>query len=84
MTGKYSNVRRKKRQELVECKDQPCKIFIREDLGIHVIMDCRTVQAVEFRKELGFNQYDPIMTQEQSVLTKLDKYLKTKYFNTIF
>ena len=41
-------------------------------------MDCRTVQAVKFRKELGFNQHDLIMIQEQSVLTKLDTYFKTK------
>ena len=41
-------------------------------------MDCRTVQAVNFRKRLGFTQYDVIMTQEQSVLTKLDTYFKTE------
>ena len=27
---------------------------------------------------LGFNQHDPIITQEQSVLTKLDKFFKTE------
>ena len=53
-------------------------MFIREDIGIQVIMDCRTVQAVKFREELGFNQHDPITTQEQSVLTKLDTYFKTE------
>ena len=79
-TAKYSgDDRRKKRQELQDCsKSQPTRIFIREDLGIQVIMDCRTVQAVNFRKELGFNQQDPIMTQEQSVLTKSDTYFKTQ------
>ena len=79
-TAKYSgDDRRKKRQELQECgKSQPTRIFTREDLGIKVIMDCRTVQAVKFRKELGFNQHDPTMTQEQSVLTKLDTYFKTE------
>ena len=41
-------------------------------------MNCRTVQAVKFRKKLGFNQHDPIMTQEESVLTKLDTYLETE------
>ena len=39
-------------------------------------MDCRTTTAVDFRKRLGFSQHDPIMTQEQSVLTKLDTYFK--------
>ena len=27
--------------------------------------------AVKFRTKLGFNQHDPIMTQEQSVLSKI-------------
>ena len=34
-------------------------------------MDCRTVSAIKFRSILGFKQQDPIMTQEQSVLTKI-------------
>ena len=57
MTAKCSgDDRRKKRQELQDCgKSQPTRIFMREDLGIQVIMDCRTVQAVKFSKELGFN-----------------------------
>ena len=34
-------------------------------------MDCRTTTAVNFMTKLGFGQCDPIMTQEQSVLTKI-------------
>ena len=34
-------------------------------------MDCRTTPAVNFRNKLRFRQHDPIMTQEQSVLTKI-------------
>ena len=34
-------------------------------------MDCRKASAVGFRTRLGFNQHDPIMTNEQSVLTKI-------------
>ena len=34
-------------------------------------MDCRTTPSVDFKTRLGFNQQDPIMTQEQSVLTKI-------------
>ena len=34
-------------------------------------MDCRTTSAVNFRFRLGFNQHDPIMTQEQSILLKI-------------
>ena len=34
-------------------------------------MDCRTTPAVRFRTKLGFSQHDPIMTQEQSILSKV-------------
>ena len=34
-------------------------------------MDCRTTPAVNFKTRLGFNKYDPVMTQEQSVLSKI-------------
>ena len=34
-------------------------------------MDCRTTSTVNFRTRLGFNQHDPIMTQEQSILSKI-------------
>ena len=34
-------------------------------------MDCRTTSAVIFRTSLGFHQHDPIMTQEQSILSKI-------------
>ena len=34
-------------------------------------MDCRTTPAVNFRTKVGFNQHDPIMTQEQSILSKI-------------
>ena len=34
-------------------------------------MDCRTTLAVNFKTKLGFNQHDPIMTQEQSMLSKI-------------
>ena len=35
------------------------------------IMDCITTPAVNFRTRLGFKQHDPIMTQEQSTLSKI-------------
>ena len=34
-------------------------------------MDCRTTPAVNFKTKLGFSQHDPIMTQEQSILSKI-------------
>ena len=34
-------------------------------------MDCRTTPAAKFKTMFGFNQHDPIMTQEQSILSKI-------------
>ena len=34
-------------------------------------MNCRTPSAINFRTRLGFSQHDPIMTQEQSILSKI-------------
>ena len=64
---------RKQRQELENCgKYQPCRIFLKESLAMHIIMDYRTTPAVNFRTKLGFRQHDLIMTQEEeSVLTKI-------------
>ena len=78
ITLKYPKDLRKKRQELQDCDDQPSRKFLRDGFGIQIIMDCRAVQAVRFRRKLGFKQCDIIMTQEQSVLTKLDRYFNTE------
>ena len=65
ITAKNPKDLRKERQELQECNKQPCRIFLREDFGIQVILRCRTTPAVNFKRRLGFKQHDPIMTQEQ-------------------
>ena len=71
VTLQYPPKYRKQRQELKKCgKYQPCRIFLKESLAVPIIMDCRTIPAVNFRTRLGFWQHNPIMTQEQSVLTK--------------
>ena len=35
-------------------------------------MDCTKTTAVNFKIKLGFNQNDPIMTQEQSIVKYCD------------
>ena len=48
-------------------------IYIREDLALSIIIDCRTPTAFEFRSKLGFKQHDILMAKEQSVLKKVMK-----------
>ena len=33
-------------------------------------MDCRTTPAINVKTRLGFSQHDPIITQEQSILSE--------------
>ena len=41
-------------------------------------MDCRITPSLNFKTRLGFKQRDPIMTQEQSVLTKIKSAFSTE------
>ena len=71
ITNQYPSEFKKQRRELQDCGKQPCREFIKEDFAIQIIMDCRTTPAVNFKTNLGFNQHDLIMTQEQSILSKI-------------
>ena len=72
ITRQYSLELRKQRQELQNCGGyQPCRNFLRDNFAIQIILDCRTRFAIDFISILGFNQYDQIMTQEQSILSKV-------------
>ena len=71
ITNQYPPEFKKQRQELQDCHEQPCRKFIKEDFTIQIIMDCRTTPLLNVKTKLGFNQYDLIMTQEQSVLSKI-------------
>ena len=63
---------RKQRQELQNCgNNQLCRIFLKESLVVQIIMDCKTTPAVNSSTKLGFRQHDAIMTQEQSILSKI-------------
>ena len=72
ITLQYSSKLRKQRQELHDCGNhQPCRRFLEEDFAMQIIMDCGTTPTVNFNSKLGFNQHDPIMIQEQSILPKI-------------
>ena len=78
MTLKYPHYFKRQRFELIKCNDQPCRRFIREDLVIHLIMYSRRISSIEFKNKLGFKNKDPIMTQEQSILTKIKETFPTE------
>ena len=79
ITRHYSLEFRKQRQELENCgKYQPFKKFLRKNFAIQITLDCRTTSAVDFKSRLGFNLYNPIMTQEQPVLSKIKTILSAE------
>ena len=72
ITLQCSSDLRKQRQELQDCSNyQTCRRFLKEYFAIQIIIDYRKTTALNFKARLGFNQHDPIMTQEQSVLSKI-------------
>ena len=54
ITNKYDPVYKKHRYELVDKpKKQPNKRFLRSDLALKVIMDCRTDESCNLKRNLG-------------------------------
>ena len=55
-----------------ELTDDPIKQsnrrFIRNDLALKIIMDCRTDESCNLKRNLGFTLHDVINTKEQTVI----------------
>ena len=72
ITNKYDPVYKKHRYELVDKpKKQPNRRFLRSDLALKVIMDCRTDESCNLKRNLGFTLHDVINTKEQTVISAI-------------
>ena len=73
-TGSYKQIRkyRKCRYELI---DEPIKQshrkFIYNDLALKIIMDCRTDESCNLKRNLGFTLHDVINPKEQTVINSI-------------
>ena len=65
LTNKYDEEYKKSRYELNESKKQSCRRVIYIDLVLKIIMDCRTDESCNFKKNLGSKLHDVINTKEQ-------------------
>ena len=66
VTNKCDKIYKKHRYELVdEPIKQPYRRFLRIDLALKVIMDCRTDKSCSLKKNLVFKLHDVINTTEQ-------------------
>ena len=72
ITSKYDKIYKKHRYELVDKPiKQPNRRFLRIDLPLKTIKDCRTVESCSLKRNLGFNLHDVINTKEQTVLKSI-------------
>ena len=72
ITNKYDQVYKKHRYELVNRpKKQPNRRFSRSDLALKVIMDCRTNESCNLRRNLEFRLHDLINAKEQTVINSI-------------
>ena len=72
ITNKYDPVYKKHRFELVDKpQKQRKRRFLRSDLALKVIIDCRTNESCNLRRNLGFRLHDVINTKERTVLKSI-------------
>ena len=72
ITNKYNKIYKKHRYELVdEPIKQPNRRFLRIDLALKIIMDCRTDESCNLKRKLGFKIHDVINTKEQTVINSI-------------
>ena len=71
LTNKYDEKYKNCRSELNESKKQSCRRFIRNDLALKIIMDCRTDESCNLKRNLGFTLHDVINTKEQTVINSI-------------
>ena len=87
IANKFYPVYKKHRYELVDKpKEQPSRRFLLSDLALKVIMDCRTDESCNLKRNLGFKLHDLINTKEQTVINSIkDEFEKEDIqLNTVF
>ena len=85
LTNKYDEKYKNFRYELNESTKQPNRRFIHNNLALKIIMDCRTDESCNFKRNLGFTLHDVINTKEQTVINSIKdafegENVQTQYF----
>ena len=67
ITNKYDKIYKKRRCELVDGSiKQPHRRFLRNDLALKIITNCRTDESCNLKKNLEFTLYDVIKTKKKN------------------
>ena len=81
--NKYDSVFKKRRHELADKpKKQPNRRFLRSDLALKLIMDCRTDELCNLKRNLGFGIHDVIKTKEQTIINSIKDALEGENIKT--
>ena len=81
--NRYDSVFKKRRHELADKpKKQPNRRFLRSDLALKLIMDCRTDESCNLKRYLGFGIHDVIKTKEQTVINSIKDALERENIKT--
>ena len=72
ITNKYDEIYKKRRCELInEPVKQPNRRFLHNDLPLKIIMDCKTDESCNLKKNLRFTLHDVINTKEQAIINSI-------------
>ena len=72
VTNKYNKIYKKHRYELVdEPMKQPYRRFLRIDLALRIIMDCKTDKSCNLKRNLEFKLHYVINTKEQTIINSI-------------
>ena len=82
LTNKYDEEYKKYRYELNESEKQSHRRFIHVNLALKVILDCRTFESCNFKRNLGFTLHDVINTKEESVTSAIKDAFKGEDMQT--
>ena len=82
LTNQYPKEYKKERSELNISTKQPNRIFIRVALALTVIMDCRTDESCNVKRNLRFTLHDVINTKEQTVTNSIKDSFERKNMQT--
>ena len=72
ITNKFDKIYRKHRYGRVdESIKQPYRRFLHRDLALKIIMNCRTDESCNLKKNLGFTLHDVINAKEQTIINSI-------------
>ena len=70
--NKYNKEYKKCRYKIIDDPNkQPHRRFLRNDLTLKIIVNCRTDESCTFKRNLGFRLHDVINTKEQTVINSI-------------